>query len=127
ADLVDDFVGRRTPHVRLRAGAEALRDRQPHLDDALRLGRGERLGVGVGDDEFDADKAGLDHVVDRVAAGAANTEDGDARLEFPDVGSLQTDGHDLAPLVTLFSLAPGLRGFPLRSDERRVTPLPYLQ
>ena len=54
---------------------------------------GERLGVGVGDDELAADQAELDHVVDGVAAGAADAEHGDPGLEFPDVRNLQIDRH----------------------------------
>ena len=53
-DLVDRLLGRRAADFRLRAGAEALGDRDAHLDDALGLRRGQRLRVGVGDDEFDA-------------------------------------------------------------------------
>jgi len=34
--------------------------------------------------KIDALQARRDHVVDRVAAGAADAEHGDARLEFPD-------------------------------------------
>ena len=64
---------------------------------------GQRLGVGVGDDEIDALQAGLDHVVDGVAAGAADAEHGDPRLQLTDVGDLQIDGH-----VCLFFLARAL-------------------
>jgi len=35
---------------------------------------GERLGLGVADDEFDALEIGADHVVDRIAAGAADAD-----------------------------------------------------
>jgi len=54
----------------------------PHLD----LGRGhrllQRLRVGVGDHEFNTVKLLLDHVVDRVAAGTADTENRDPGLQF---------------------------------------------
>ena len=103
ADLVDHLLGGGAADFRLRAGAETLRHADAHLDDALRLRRGQRLGVGVRDDELAAEEAGLDHVVDGVAAGAADPEHGDARLEFPDVRGLQTDGHDL---LALFSAVP---------------------
>ena len=96
ADLVDHLLGRGAADLGLRAGAEPLGDREAHLDDALGLATGQRLGVGVGDDEFDALEAGLDHVVDGIAARAADPEHGDARLEFPDVRSLEIDRHDLA-------------------------------
>ena len=42
----------------------------------------ERLRIGVGDDEVDADEARDDHVVDRVAAGAADAADHDAGLQL---------------------------------------------
>ena len=93
ADLVDHLLGRGAADVRLRAGAEALGDLNAHLDDALGLRQGERLRVGVGDDEIAAEQAGRDHVVDGVAAGAADTEYGDPRLELPDIGHLEIDGH----------------------------------
>ena len=93
ADLVDHLFGGRAPDFGLRAGAEAFGDLHAHLDDALGLRHGQRLRVGVGDDEVAALQAGRDHVVDGVAAGAADTEHGDPRLEFPDVRHLQIDGH----------------------------------
>ena len=54
ADLVDHLLGGGAPDLRLRAGAEPLGDLHAHLDDALGLGHGQRLGIGVGDDEVDA-------------------------------------------------------------------------
>ena len=68
---------------RLGAGAEALGDLQAHLDDALGARRGERLRVRVGDDEIHADEPGHDHVVDRVAACAADAANHYAGLQFP--------------------------------------------
>ncbi len=41
----------------------------------------QRLRIGVGDDEFDALQVGADHVVDGVAAGAADTDHGDPGME----------------------------------------------
>jgi hypothetical protein len=38
-------------------------------------------------------QAGIDHVVDGVAARAAYAEDRDARLQLLNVGHLQVDGH----------------------------------
>ena len=54
ADLVDHLLGGGAADIGLRAGAEPFGDLHAHLDDALGLGHGERLGVGVGDDEVDA-------------------------------------------------------------------------
>jgi len=42
----------------------------------------KRLRIGIGNDEFHALKALGDHVVDGVAAGAPDPEDGDARPKF---------------------------------------------
>ena len=55
ADLVDHLLGGGAPDFGLRAGAEPLGDLHAHLDDALGLRHGERLRVGVGDDEVAAD------------------------------------------------------------------------
>ena len=82
ADLVDHFLRGGGADVGLRARAEALGDLRAHLDDARRLRHGQRLRVGVGDDEIDALQSGGDHVVDGIAAGAADAEDGDARLQL---------------------------------------------
>ena len=53
----------------------------------------ERLRVGVGDDEIDARQPRHDHVVDRVAARAADAADHDAGLQFPEFRGFQIDGH----------------------------------
>ncbi len=58
-----------------------------HLDDsARRFDTGERLCIGIGDDEVDAFEPRLDHVVDGIAAGAADAEHDDARLHLVNVG-----------------------------------------
>ena len=89
ADLVDHFLRRGAADLGLRAGAEPLGHLHAHLDDALGLRHGERLRVGVGHDEIDALETGGDHVVDGIAAGAADAEHGDARLQLTDVGDFQ--------------------------------------
>ena len=58
ADLVDHLLGRGAADFGLRAGAESFGDLHAHLDDALGLGQGQRLRVGIGDDEVDALQAG---------------------------------------------------------------------
>ena len=85
ANFVDHLLGRGRADVRLRTRAEALGDLRAHLDDALRLRHGQRLRIGVGDDEIDTLQSGGDHVVDGVAARAADAEHGDARLQLADV------------------------------------------
>jgi hypothetical protein len=58
----------------------------------------ERLGVRVGDDEGDALEAGLDHVVDRVAAGPADAEHGDSRqVAVRRLARLEIDDHEVLP------------------------------
>ena len=107
ADLVDRLFGGGAADLRLRAGAETLGDGDAHLDEPLGLGRGQRLGVGVGDHELAALQPGADHVVDRVAAGAADAEHGDLRLQFLDLGHFQIDCHGI--LVRLDPYRPSAR------------------
>ncbi len=80
ADFFDHLFGGGAPDFGLRAGAEAFGHLQAHLDDAFGARGGERLSVGIGDDEIDADKAGDDHIVDGVAARSADAAHHDAWL-----------------------------------------------
>ena len=93
ADLLQRLLRGRPADLGLRSGAEALGHLKPHLDDALGPRGRQRLRVGVGDDEIDARQAGHDHVVDRVAAGAADAAHHDAGLQFPEFRRLQIDRH----------------------------------
>ena len=106
ADFVDHFLRPRRADIRLRAGAEALGHLRAHLDDALGLRHGQRLRVGVGDDEVDALQPGRDHVVDGVAAGAADAEHGDPRLQLADVGDVQIDAHGCLSITTRALVRP---------------------
>ena len=57
-----------------------------------------RLSVGVGDEEVDTVKIGVDHVVDGIAAGAADTDYGDAGPQFlHGLRNRQVDGHESLP------------------------------
>src|SRR5262245_50686025 len=76
------------PQCGARAGAEALGHMSAYLDDALGLRLGERLRVGIGDDEIHALKACRDHVVYSVTAGAADPEHGNARLHLANIGDV---------------------------------------
>jgi hypothetical protein len=58
----------------------------------------ERLRVGVGDDEVDTFDLGLDHVRDRVAAGAADTDDRYPGAEFLDRGRSDVNAHSMLSL-----------------------------
>ena len=68
-------------------------DLHAELDAAVGLGEGQLLGVGVGDDELDALEPRLDHVVDGVAAGAADAEHDDARAQLLHRGRSDIDAH----------------------------------
>ena len=107
ADFVDHLLGGGAPDIGLRAGAEALGHLHAHLDDALGLRHGQRLGIGVGDDEVDPLKPGRDHVVDGVAASPTDAEHGEPRLQLADVGDLQVDAHSCLLLGRASSDAAG--------------------
>ncbi len=53
-DLIDALFSGRAADFRLRAGAQTLGHGDTHLDDPFCLGHGQRLRVGVGNDEVDA-------------------------------------------------------------------------
>ncbi|MBT4399021.1 MAG: hypothetical protein HOD37_06010, partial [Bacteroidetes bacterium] len=74
--------GRSATDIGARAGAETLGNTQAELTFAVGARLGERLGVRVGDQELDPAKRGPDHVLDRVAAGAADADDQDAGFQF---------------------------------------------
>src|SRR6476660_2581725 len=73
-----------------RASGKASGHLGAHLDDALGHRHGERLCVGIGDDEVDALQPGRDHVVDGVAAATADPKYDNTRLHLPDFGDI---GH----------------------------------
>ena len=81
------------------AGAEPRRDHEAGLDDTLGLGHQERLRVRVHDHELDPLEAALDHVVDRIPAGATDAENGDPGLQFPDVRGFEIDRHRLGLIL----------------------------
>jgi hypothetical protein len=97
----NNLLGGGAADVGLRTRAETSCHPHTHLDDLFGAGarHGERLSVGVGDDEVDALEPGVDHVVDGVATRAADTEDGDPRLQFADVEFLRVDVHGLPLLL----------------------------
>ena len=72
-DLFERLLGGGAADVRPRAGAQPLGDVDAELDAPLGEGLRQRLGVGVGDDELDALELRADHVVDGIAAGAADS------------------------------------------------------
>jgi len=99
ADFLERLFGGGLADLGLRARAEPLGHLQAHLNDALGAGGGQRLRVGVGDDEVDSGEAGDDHVVDRVPARAAHAANDDPRLQFPQFRCFQVDRHNLPRTV----------------------------
>ena len=64
------------------AGAEAGGCSETKLKTAVGARARQGLCIGIGHDELDALEVRLDHVVDGVAAGSANTKHEDPRLKF---------------------------------------------
>ena len=81
-DLFQGFFRRGAADIRVRSGAKAPGHVDPHLDAALGGRFGQRLGVGVGDQELDPLEPTLDHIIHRVAAGAADANDRDMRFQI---------------------------------------------
>jgi hypothetical protein len=71
-------------HALLGRDATSGREPRPALDDRrwITLLRRRSLGVGVRHHELDAFQVRPDHVVDGVAAGAADADHGDAWLDL---------------------------------------------
>ena len=78
-------------------GAEAAGDVGAKLDALAGRRIAERLRIGVGDDEVDALDVALDHVGDRVSAGAADADDADPRTKLVDFRTDEIDAHGLNP------------------------------
>ncbi len=93
-DLHEGFLGGDATDVRARSRAQASGHADAELDTALAERLLHRLRVGVGNDEIAAHQVGPDHVVDRIAAGAADADDADAGLKLLLlVGYRNVDGH----------------------------------
>src|SRR6185437_2221656 len=78
-DFVRVLESRFTPHLGIRAGAEALGELRAELQFQRRLRKLERLQVGIAGDEFHALNLRANHAIDGVATSAAHTDDFDAR------------------------------------------------
>src|SRR5947209_12314277 len=75
---------------------------------ALGISIGVRLSVRVVADEVDALQSGADHVVDGIAAGAADAEHGDPRLQLADVWGSKIECHGCLSITrALFVDVPG--------------------
>jgi hypothetical protein len=95
ANLVDDLFGGGAADIGLRTRAETSARCQAHLDDAFGPHRGQRLGIGIGNNEVDAREPGIDHVVDGVTARAADAKNSNPRLQFADAEFLRVEAHGL--------------------------------
>ena len=87
------FLGGIHADLGVRTRTEALGDRLAQLDPSIGLGKAEVLGVGVRDHELHALQAGVDHIVDGIAAGAADAEHDDAGLQFHRLGTHKRQRH----------------------------------
>ena len=59
----------------------------------------KRLRIGVGHDKVDPLEARRDHVVDRVAAGAADADNGQARFDVDEFRQLKLDAHNALRII----------------------------
>ena len=94
ANLLERLLRSSLADFGLGAGADAFREARTELDAMFRARDGQRLGVRVGDDELGAGETGGQHVVDGVAAAAADADDDDARLQVRILRRLHLRIHD---------------------------------
>jgi hypothetical protein len=81
-DLFQRLLRRRAANIGIGAGAQPPGHFRAHLDAPFSARMRERLRVRIGDNEFDPFESHIDHVVDRIASGAADADDRDPRLEL---------------------------------------------
>ena len=92
------LLGGGAADIRLGSGTKSLRNCAAKLDFPAGQRMGKRLPIGVRDKEIDSIEVGVDHVVDGIAASAANTDNGDARTQFLHcLWNGQIDGHETLP------------------------------
>ena len=109
-DLLDRLLGRGGADLGPGAGAEALGDAGAELQLVAGPALRQRLGVGVRDDELAALERLLDHVVDRVAAGAADADHGDPGAEVLGHGNAECQCHLWIPPVVVAAASAPPRG-----------------
>ncbi len=105
-DFVDAFFSSRTANLWLGTSTKTLCNGSAELDHAFGLRHRQSLSVGVGHDKIHAAQAGIDHIVDRIATAAADTEYGDAGLQLGDIRLLQIDSHRSLFLLSLTTASP---------------------
>jgi len=95
-------VPRPPPAARFRAAA-GTQARDTELDDVFSGGTGQRLVIGVGADELHALYVAPDHVLDRIAAGTADTHHLDDRTARFGLENFQSHSHLLLELANIES------------------------
>jgi hypothetical protein len=97
-DLVDHLLGGGAADLGLRAGAEALGHPTPIWMMRSASESASACASVLATTKSHAFELGLDHVVDGVAAGPADAEDGDARLELGGLVRCESDCHFASPI-----------------------------
>ena len=69
------------------------------LDDAVGGAAGQRLCIGVGNNEIDAFNLCSNHIGDSVTASATNTNNSDFRLQLVNHWWTDIDAHNFIPLA----------------------------
>ena len=98
-NLFDAFLGRSGTNRCPRPGTKTFGHFYTKLNTTFRPALLKGLCVGIGHNEIDALKRLVDHVVHRIAAGTANAENRDTRLEVTLLGHSQIQSHDFPPVL----------------------------
>ncbi len=69
------LLGGQSPHLGVAAGSKTAGELAPDVELQVRIAHEERLGVGVGRNEFDVAQTGVDHPVDRIDTAATDPDD----------------------------------------------------
>lgn len=75
------FFGGQLTDFRTGSGAETLCGFKAELDFAAGRGMSESLRVGIGNDKVNAFQILRNHIIDGIAAAAADTDDGNPRFQ----------------------------------------------
>ncbi len=106
-DLVQRLLGSPAADIGTRSCAQSRSQVRAQLDPPLAERLRECLGIGIGDDEIDAFQVLLDHVVDGIAAGAADAHDGNLGLQLERcVRHGEVQGHRILRCKTTVMLQP---------------------
>ena len=117
ADFFQRFLSRGRANFGPRPRAKTLGDVRTHLDDGPCARRGKGLCVRIRSDELDAFEAALNHVVNGVAARAADANDRDARPQLRQPWKLQVYSHDKASSAFFTGFEPAYACSRLRGAD----------